>query len=159
VKHNNQKIKFSWDIPSKEHCSFDKVFINFPDMQSMASCPYPSLDDKPIFLVDDQIEVLITIKIMLQTCGYVVNAFNDPLQTLDHFRRHSKNRMISIPADTGLVPASLSPTIIEIGRNTFLELISDKIRNDTAAIRDTIEDSIMRVYSKQDRTVEYWATL
>jgi hypothetical protein len=70
VKYNNQKIKFSWDIPSKEHCSFDKVFINFPDMLSMASCPYSSLNDKAILLVDDQIDLLITIKIMFQTCGY-----------------------------------------------------------------------------------------
>jgi hypothetical protein len=64
-----------------------------------------------------------------------------------------KNKMISIPsADTGSVPAGLSPTIIKIDRNTFLELISDKIRNDSAAIKDSIEDSIMHVYSKHDGT-------
>lgn len=49
----------------------------------------PSWDDKTILLVDDQIDVLITIKTMLQTCGYAVDAFNDPLLALDHFRKHS----------------------------------------------------------------------
>ena len=58
------------------------------------SCP--SWDDKTILLVDDQIDVLITIKIMLQTCGYAVNAFNDPLLALDHFRRHSHDYGIVI---------------------------------------------------------------
>ena len=57
---------------------------------------YPSWDDKTILLVDDQIDVPITIKIMLQTCGYAVNAFNDPLLALDHFRRHSHDYRIVI---------------------------------------------------------------
>ena len=33
---------------------------------------------------------------MLQTCGYAVNAFNDPLLALDHFRRHSHDYRIVI---------------------------------------------------------------
>jgi hypothetical protein len=40
----------------------------------------------------------------------------------------------------------------KIDRNTFLGLISDKIRNDSAAIKDSIKDSIMHVYSKHDGT-------
>ena len=44
---------------------------------------------------------------MLQTCGYAVNAFNDPLLALDHFRRHSHDygRVISdmiLPSMSGL---------------------------------------------------------
>jgi hypothetical protein len=70
---------------------------------------------------------------------YRVNVIGQT-DTENNYQSQPKNRMISIPADTGLVPASLSPTIIEIDRNTFLELISNKIRNDTADIRDTIED-------------------
>lgn len=96
MKQHNQKIKFSWDIPSQEHTSFDKVLIDYPDMQpENLDTPCPSWDDKTILLVDDQIDVPITIKTMLQTCGYAVNAFNDPLLALDHFRRH--------PHDYGIV--------------------------------------------------------
>jgi CheY-like chemotaxis protein len=70
---------------------------SYSDMQAPildTSCP--SWDDKTVLLVDDQIDVLITIKTMLQTCGYAVNAFNDPLLALDHFRRHSHDYKIVI---------------------------------------------------------------
>jgi PleD family two-component response regulator len=43
----------------------------------------PSWNHKTISIVDDQIYVLITIKSILQTCGYAVNAFNDPLLALE----------------------------------------------------------------------------
>jgi two-component system, cell cycle response regulator CpdR len=33
---------------------------------------------------------------MLETCGYAVNAFKDPLLALDHFRRHSHDYRIVI---------------------------------------------------------------
>jgi CheY-like chemotaxis protein len=33
---------------------------------------------------------------MLETCGYTVNAFNDPLLALDHFRKHSHDYGIVI---------------------------------------------------------------
>jgi CheY-like chemotaxis protein len=82
---------------SQEYRSFDKVLINSPDVQPGnldTSCP--SRDDKTILLVDDQIDVLITIKTMLQVYGYAVNAFNDPLLALDHFRRHSHDYGIVI---------------------------------------------------------------
>jgi len=58
-----------------------------------------------------------------------------------------RNQHKSILADTGSIPAGISPTTIEIDRNTFTELINNRLRNDTEAIRDTIEDSIMHVYS------------
>ena len=70
---------------------------SYSDMEAAnldTSCP--SWDDKTILLVDDEIDVLITIKTMLQTCGYAVNAFNDPLLALDHFRRHSHDYRIVI---------------------------------------------------------------
>jgi PleD family two-component response regulator len=44
----------------------------------------PSWNHKTVLLVDDQIDVLITIKSMLQTCGYSVDAFNDPLLAVEH---------------------------------------------------------------------------
>jgi DNA-binding NtrC family response regulator len=70
---------------------------SYSDMEAANLDPsYPSWDDKTILLVDDQIDVLITIKIMLQTCGYAVNALNDPLLALDHFRRHSHDYRIVI---------------------------------------------------------------
>lgn len=49
----------------------------------------PSWNHKTILLVDDQIDVLITINSMLQTCGYSVDAFNDPLLAVEHFSRRS----------------------------------------------------------------------
>ena len=77
-------------LQSQENRSIDKALINSPDMQpANLDNSTPSWDDKTILLVDDQIDVPITVKAMLQTCGYAVNAFNDPLLALDHFRRHS----------------------------------------------------------------------
>ena len=78
---------------------------------------------------------------------YSINVIGQT-DTENNFQSRPDNKMISIPTDTGSVPAGLSPTAIEIDRDTFLEIISNRIRNDTAAIRDTIEDSIMHVYSK-----------
>jgi CheY-like chemotaxis protein len=53
----------------------------------------PSWHHKTILLVDDQIDelliVLITVKSMLQICGYSVDAFNDPLLAVEHFSRRS----------------------------------------------------------------------
>lgn len=49
-----------------------------------------------VLIVDDQIDVLITIKAMLQTCGYAVDGFNDPLLALDHFKGHSHDYGIVI---------------------------------------------------------------
>ena len=73
---------------------------------------------------------------------YSVNVIGQT-DTEDNYRNQPK----SILADTGSIPAGISPTIIEIDRNTFTELINNRLRNDTEAIRDTIEDSIMHVYS------------
>jgi hypothetical protein len=77
---------------------------------------------------------------------YSVNVIGQT-DTEDNYRNQPKNRMISILADTGSIPAGISPATIEIDRNTFMELINNRLRNDTEAIRDTIEDSIMHVYS------------
>jgi hypothetical protein len=73
---------------------------------------------------------------------YSVNVIGQT-DTEDNYRNQHK----SILADTGSIPAGISPTTIEIDRNTFTELINNRLRNDTEAIRDTIEDSIMHVYS------------
>lgn len=73
---------------------------------------------------------------------YSVNVIGQT-DTEDNYRNQPK----SILADTGSIPAGISPTTIEIDRNTFTELINNRLRNDTEAIRDTIEDSIMHVYS------------
>jgi CheY-like chemotaxis protein len=73
-------------------CSWSYSYMQAANLDT--SCP--SWDDKTILLVDDQIDVLITTKIMLQICGYAVNAFNDPLLALDHFRRHSHDYRIVI---------------------------------------------------------------
>ncbi len=56
----------------------------------------PSWNHKTILLVDDQIDVLIILKSMLQTCGYSVDAFNDPLLAVEHFSRRSNEYAIVI---------------------------------------------------------------
>ena len=61
----------------------------------------------------------------------------------DSYRSQPK----SIPTATESVPVGISPTTIEIDRDTFMELINNRIRNDTETIKHTIEDSIMHVYS------------
>ena len=58
----------------------------------------------------------------------------------------AKGEMISVPTNTES-KSGMSKTTIEIDSNTFIDLINDRIRNNTGAIRDTIEDSIMYVYS------------
>lgn len=49
----------------------------------------PSWNHKTVLLVVDQIDVLITIKTALQTCGYTVDTFNDPVPTAEHLSLHS----------------------------------------------------------------------
>lgn len=49
----------------------------------------PSWNSNTILLVNEQIDVLITLKSMLQTCGYSVNAYNDPLLAVEHFSQYS----------------------------------------------------------------------
>ena len=130
-------------LQSQENRNIDKVLINSPDMQpANLDNSTPSWDDKTILLVDDQIDVLITVKAMLQTCGYAVNAFNDPLLALDHFRRHSHDygRVISdmiLPSMSGLEFIKniriLNPETV-----TFIITASDDI-NDTS--KDLLYDS------------------
>jgi hypothetical protein len=56
-------------------------------------------------------------------------------------------KLLAIPTDIESTPAGLSSTTIKIDRNTFMELISNRIGNNTEAIRDSIKDSIMSVYT------------
>ena len=104
----------------------------------------PSWDDKTILLVDDQIDVLITIKTMLQTCGYAVDAFNDPLLALDHFRKHSHDYRIVIsdmilPTMSGLEfiknIRTVNPEIV-----TFIITALDNIKDVST---DLLYDSIV----------------
>ena len=59
-----------------------------------------------------------------------------------------KDETISIPTSTES-KSDLSETTIEIDRNVFIDLINDRIGNNTEAIRDTIEDTIMYVYKEE----------
>jgi hypothetical protein len=59
-----------------------------------------------------------------------------------------KGETLSIPTSTES-KSGLSKTTIEIDRNVFIDLINDRIGNNTEAIRDTIENSIMYVYKEQ----------
>jgi CheY-like chemotaxis protein len=96
---------------------------SYPDMDAtnhVTSCP--SWDDKTVLLVDDQIDVLITIKIMLQTCGYTVDAFNDPLLALDHFRIHSRDYSIVI-CDM-ILPSMSGLEFIKNIRRVNLEIVT-----------------------------------
>ncbi|MGH9963597.1 MAG: hypothetical protein ACRD5E_02060 [Nitrososphaeraceae archaeon] len=44
--------------------------------------------------------------------------------------------------------STTKPAIINIDRNAFVELINKRIENNTGVIRDTIEDSIMSLYTR-----------
>jgi hypothetical protein len=57
-----------------------------------------------------------------------------------------KRETVSIPTSTES-KSGISKTTIEIDRNVFIDLINDRIRNSTGTIRDTIEDTLMYVYS------------
>jgi hypothetical protein len=56
-------------------------------------------------------------------------------------------KTLAIPTDIESTPAGISSTTIKIDRNTFMELISNRIGNNTEAIRDSIKDSIVSVYT------------
>jgi len=56
----------------------------------------PSWNYKTVLLVDDQIDVLITIKTALQTRGYIVDTFNDPLIAAENLSLHSHGYEIVI---------------------------------------------------------------
>ena len=93
----------------------------------------PSWDDKTILLVDDQIDVLITIKTMLQTCGYAVDAFNDPLLALDKFRRHSH--------DYGIVVSDMIlPTMSGLEFIKNIRIVNPEIVTFIITALDTIKD-------------------
>jgi DNA-binding NtrC family response regulator len=81
-----------------------------------------SWDDKTVLLVDDQIDVLITIMIMLQSCGFTVDAFNDPLLALDHFRIHSHDYSIVI-CDM-ILPSMSGLEFIKNIRKVNLEIVT-----------------------------------
>ena len=104
----------------------------------------PSWNHKTILLVDDQIDVLITIKSMLQTCGYSVDAFNDPLLAVEHFTRRSHEYGIVIsdmimPAMSGFEflkqVRAISPEIV-----TFVITASELIKDIN---RDILYDSTL----------------
>ena len=57
-----------------------------------------------------------------------------------------KGETISIPTSTES-KSGLFMTTIEIDRNVFIDLINNRIGNNTEAIRDTIEDSIMYIHT------------
>lgn len=60
----------------------------------------------------------------------------------------STERTLAIPIDTEST-SGISSTTIEIDRNVLIELINDRIDNNTETIRDSIEDSIMSVYTNR----------
>lgn len=49
----------------------------------------PSWNCKTVLMVGDRIDVLTTVKSLLQTCGYSVDTFSDPLMAAEHFSRRS----------------------------------------------------------------------
>jgi DNA-binding response OmpR family regulator len=47
----------------------------------------PQSDRKKIFIVDDEPDVTFTLKVILTSNGYQVDAFEDPEEALDHFKK------------------------------------------------------------------------
>jgi DNA-binding NtrC family response regulator len=112
---------------TKNDCNLSS---NMKSMDHETSTP-PSWNHKTILIVDDHIDVLITIKSMLQTCGYAVNAFNDPLLALEHFIRMTTLIVISdmiLPSMSGLEfikkVRSVNPETV-----TFVITASDNIKD------------------------------
>lgn len=58
-----------------------------------------------------------------------------------------RERTLAVPTDIEST-SGISSTTFEIDRNAFIKLINDRIGNNTEAIRDSIEDSIMSVYTR-----------
>jgi len=108
---------------------------NTSNMKSMESvvAVSPSWNQKTVLLVDDQIDVLITVKSMLQTCGYSVDAFNDPLLAVEHLSLRSNDYGIVIsdmamPFMSGIEfikqVRAFNPEIV-----TFVITVSDSIND------------------------------
>jgi hypothetical protein len=89
MRHNKRKIKLCWNIPNKDHCNFDKAYVNFLEILFIASRPNAPLDDKPILAIDDQIDLPIAIKIILQMCDYVFRMIDKrtPAYVVDGIKR------------------------------------------------------------------------
>jgi two-component system, OmpR family, response regulator ChvI len=47
----------------------------------------PTNDKKKILIVDDEPDVTFTVKVILTSNGYQVDAFEDPQEALDHFKK------------------------------------------------------------------------
>jgi hypothetical protein len=55
--------------------------------------------------------------------------------------------ILAVPITIG-TESTATPTTININRDVFLELINNRIENNTEVIRDVIEDSIMSLYAR-----------
>lgn len=60
----------------------------------------------------------------------------------------SSTKTLTVPITIGTESTVTPPTTINIDRDVFLELINNRIENNTELIRDAIEDSIMSFYAR-----------
>lgn len=59
----------------------------------------------------------------------------------------SSTTTLAVPITIG-TESTVTPTMINIDRDVFLDLINNRIGNNTEVIRDVIEDSIMSLYAR-----------
>src|ERR1044072_10007290 len=73
----------------------DKVLIKKSKVLPFVPFAHPKYNhNKSILLVDDDLDITITLKKVLEREGYNVHAFNDPLKTLKEFRKGGYNLII-----------------------------------------------------------------
>lgn len=59
---------------------------------------------------------------------------------------------LTVPITIG-TESTVTPTTINIDRDVFLELINNRVENNTEVIRDAIKDSIMSLYARMTYNV------
>jgi CheY-like chemotaxis protein len=65
------------------------VFLGENKTGDSRSFDAPQSDQKKILIVDDEPDVTFTIKVILTSNGYQVDAFEDPEEALNHFRKEA----------------------------------------------------------------------
>jgi signal transduction histidine kinase len=73
----------------------NNILIKKSKILSFVPSAHPKYNhNKSILLVDDDLDITITLKKVLEREGYNVHAFNDPLKTLKEFRKGGYNLII-----------------------------------------------------------------
>ena len=113
-----------------------------------------------ILMVDDERDILVTIKLLLQNCGFSSDTFIDPYLALEHFKKHSQEYSLVIsdirmPVMTGFefiqnirsIDPDIKILVITASENVIV-MYSDSRTG--LPLRDIIDGFIQKPISAED---------